>query len=93
MAEHQSRPLESAYRCGEGCGLGVGVGEGAACRSVGGRWRDIMWSPNAGHVSSLYVQINSYHKVHEVNARVRIDIPTVGQIKYSSLDVRDADIS
>jgi len=26
MAEHQSRPLHSAWRCGERCGLGVGWG-------------------------------------------------------------------
>jgi hypothetical protein len=32
---------------------GGGAGEGAACRSVGGRWRDIMWSPNAGHISLI----------------------------------------
>ena len=73
--------------------FGGGVGEGAACRSVGGRWRDIMWSPNAGHISPLQMQINSYRKVHEVNTKVRIDNPPAGQIKYSSLDVRDSDLS
>jgi len=68
-------------------------GGGVACRSVGGRWREIMWSPNAGHISPLQMQINSYGEVREVSTRVRIDKRPAGQVKYSSLDVRDADLS